>query len=89
MPAPDFSTYTPGLDSPPVQSVAVMLHDSDALPWEPRALWIGTGGTLVARLRDDAADCTFQNIPAGSYLLGAFRLLKATGSTVSGVVALR
>lgn len=85
----ELTSFQPGLESPGRQSVAITLHDTNALPWEPRYLWIGTGGTLVYRLRDDAADRTLTNIPDGFLLPGIFKLLKATGSTVAGVVAFR
>jgi hypothetical protein len=51
-----------------------------------RALYIGTAGTVVGRLKGDGADRTWKNAPAGGYLLGAFVLVKAA-STADDMLA--
>jgi hypothetical protein len=67
---------------------AVTPHDSDALPIIPKALYVGTGGTLVVRGVDASADVTFRNVAAGQVLEVRARYIRATGTTAADLVAL-
>lgn len=51
-----------------------------------RAIWVGTGGTVVG-ITTDGSTLTFTNVPSGSMLEGQFKQIKSTGTTATGLVA--
>ena len=67
---------------------AVTPSDSEILPVLPKGLYVGTGGNLVLRTIDSAADVTFQNVPDGAILDVRASYVRQTGTTASGIVAL-
>lgn len=67
---------------------AVTPHDINELPTIPKALYIGTGGTLVLRGMDDGADVTFKNVASGQVIDVRARHVRATGTTASDIVGL-
>lgn len=71
---------------PPTQSEPVTPHASNAIGPPVRALWIGTGGDLVYKLRGDTASRTLKNIPNGTLIPGFFSHVVNT-STASDIVA--
>lgn len=81
-----------GLDSPAIKAAAVTLSDSTDLTVNgqlPRALYIGTGGTLALKLGDDSSAVSFTNVPNGTLLPVRAKNAMSTGSSgVSGVIAL-
>lgn len=83
-----FAGLVDGVSAPATRGVAVVAHDSAPLSDIPKALFIGVGGDLVARGLHDAGDVTFRNLPSGSVLPFRARLVKATGTTASAIVAL-
>lgn len=70
---------------PSGQSFAVTPNDSTAVP-VGRALIVGTAGNITGRLVDDTADTVFP-LPAGIHPM-RFKLIKATGTTATGLVVL-
>lgn len=56
-------------------------------------LYIGTGGTVIAAMLDDAPGVThtYKNVPSGSTLAGKFVLVKSTGNgtTAADIIARR
>ena len=54
---------------------------------EPKGIWVGGAGTIVGQLVGDEADRTFVGIGAGSMLPLRFRLIKATGTTATNIIA--
>lgn len=88
--APDpFDTQQPGLSSPASNAFAITPSDSTDLAVAARALYVGTGGTVVVRLRATGTTAvTFKNVPSGSVLpVRAVRVL-ATGTTAADLVGL-
>jgi hypothetical protein len=82
----DFSSQSPGLEAPGSSLFAVTPADSD-LPALVRALYVGTGGTLVLLAKDDSTPVTLSNVPAGAFIpVRAKRVLAAT--TASGIVGI-
>ncbi len=68
--------------------LTVTPSDSTVLPANVRALYVGTGGTLV--VTDQAGtDATFSNVPTGALLPIRATKVKATGTTASTIIALR
>ena len=67
--------------------LAVTPSDSAAQPI-CRALYVGGAGNITGRLAFDTVDTVFSGIPAGSVLPLQFKLIKATGTTATNMVAL-
>ena len=70
------------------QAFTVVSSDAVELAFLPKALYIGTGGTLVVRAIDSAADVTFKNVASGQILDIRARFVRATGTTATDIVAL-
>jgi hypothetical protein len=51
-----------------------------------RALYVGGGGNLVCRLADDTADITLTGLVAGVVYPIAIALVRATGTTATGIL---
>lgn len=83
-----FGGHADSVSGPATRAVAVVPHDGNPLPEIPKALFIGVGGDLVARGAGDTADVTFKNLSTGSVLPFRARLVRATGTTASAIVAL-
>jgi hypothetical protein len=83
-----FATHAAGLDSPAFDAAAVTPHDTNDLAFTARALYVGTGGDVVAILKGDAASVTFRNVPAGTVLPVAAKRVLATGTTAANMLAL-
>lgn len=82
-----FQTY----DGPATSSrapYAVTPSDSVELSVIPKALYIGTGGTVILRGVGAGADVTFKNVANGQILDVAAQYVRATGTTASDIVAL-
>jgi hypothetical protein len=68
-------------------SLAVTPSDSATQPLS-RALFVGGAGNITGRLTSDTTDTVFNGIAAGTILPLRFKLIKATGTTATGLVAL-
>lgn len=74
---------------PAEQSIAVNVSSSDqTLTTASRALYIGSGGNLTVRLVGDSADSTYSNLAAGTVYPLACSIIRTSGATASGIVAL-
>lgn len=74
-------------------ALAVVPHDVNEVvdangTTYPRALYVGGAGNLTVRLADDSADVLLSNVPAGTILNIQAKLVKATGTTATLIVAL-
>jgi len=72
---------------PATSAVAITPNDSTNLTVAARAIYVGTGGTLVLKGWDDVS-VTFTNIPNGTILPVAAKRVMATGTTATDLVAL-
>lgn len=56
-----------------------------------RELYVGTGGTVIAEMLDDATTHTYKNVASGTTISGKFVLVKSTsnGTTAADIVARR
>lgn len=82
-----FESLADSVSNPATRAVAVVPHDINPLPDVPKALYIGTGGTLVAR-GASGGDVTFKNVPEGSVLPLRAQYVRATGTSAADIVAL-
>ena len=84
----NFASFTPSLGDPARDAFAIVPSDSTPLTIIPRALYVGTGGTLGLRLVDGTGDITFRNVAAGQLLDVRPAVVRATGTTATDVVGL-
>jgi len=63
-------------------------HDSNELSVIPKALYIGTGGTIVLRGVEASADVNFVNVANGQILDVRTQYIRATGTTASDIIGL-
>jgi len=76
------------VSAPATRAVAVVPHDSIALVDIPKALFIGTGGTIVLRGVGGGADTIWRNLASGSVLPVRAQFVRATGTTATDLLAL-
>ena len=68
-------------------SLAITPSDTLAQPI-CRALYVGGAGNITGRLAFDTVDTVFSGVAAGTILPLQFKLIKATGTTATLMVAL-
>jgi hypothetical protein len=83
----EFSMRADSVSAPARMAAAVTPHDVNPLADVPKALFVGTGGTIVAR-GVGGADVTFRNVPSGSVLPFRAQYVRATGTSAADIVAL-
>ena len=85
--ADEFANYTSGLDSPARQAFAIGTASyGTALSKTTRALWVGTGGTVVAEMAGGNT-VTFAGVQDGSILPIRVTAL-GTATSATGIVGL-
>ncbi len=67
---------------------AITPHATNAIDPLPKAIYVGTGGDLVARAVDGGADVTFKNLQPGQILDVRMSHIRATGTTAADIVGL-
>lgn len=88
MPAVDsFSRFQTHDVSPVTNAVAVTPHNTNELSYVSRALYVGTGGDIAVTMQDSGS-VTFVDVPTGTLLPIRVKIVKATGTTASDIVAL-
>jgi hypothetical protein len=60
--------------------------DNALLPRATKALYVGTGGTIVLRAVDDDSDTTFANVADGAILDVRVVAIRSNGTTASNIV---
>ncbi|HWH22757.1 MAG TPA: hypothetical protein VNT25_05635 [Allosphingosinicella sp.] len=83
-----FSAHGDSVSAPGTRALAVVPHDVNALADIPKALFVGTGGTIVMRGAGGGTDATFKNVPDGSVIPFRAHYVRATGTTAADIVAL-
>ncbi|HEX4695713.1 spike base protein, RCAP_Rcc01079 family [Sphingomonas sp.] len=83
-----FSSAADAVSAPARRALAVTPHDSNALSDIPKALYVGTGGSITMRGVDAAADQLWKNVPAGAILPFRAQYVRATGTTAADLLAL-
>ena len=82
-----FATFADQVSAPATRAVAITPSDSQPLGDLPKALFVGTGGTLVLR-GAGASDTVWRNVASGSVLPFRAQYVRATGTTASDLLAL-
>lgn len=83
-----FSRRADSADAPSAHPFAVVPSDAAPLAMIPKALYVGTGGTLVLRTASGSADVIFRNLANGQLLPVRAQYVRATGTTAANIVAL-
>jgi hypothetical protein len=83
-----FANSADQIIAPATRAVAVTPDDNAALPGVPKAIYAGSGGTIVMRGTRDASDTVWSHIPAGSVLPFRATHVRATGTSATGILAL-
>ena len=86
--ADNFSTLGDSPSAPSTYALAVTPHDSNALTDIPKALFVGTGGNIMMRGKNGAADQLWKNVPSGAILPFRAQYVRATGTTAADLLAL-
>jgi hypothetical protein len=89
MPAIDKQAQRGDTTDFPAKSLrAVTPNDTNELEYVAKALFIGTGGTLSLIAQEDTAAVTLANVAAGQIVPVRAKIVRATGTTATGIVAL-
>lgn len=87
MPFDRFGSMSDTAVSPSTRPYTITPSDTEELPETPKGLYVGTGGTVVLRGVNGAADVTYKNLGDGSYIAVRARYVRATGTTATDLVA--
>lgn len=83
-----FARQADSADAPSSHPLAIIPSNTVPLVATPKALYIGTGGTVVLRTASGATDVTFKNLASGQILPVRAQFVRATGTTAADIVAL-
>jgi hypothetical protein len=86
--ADGFSGRADSVSAPAMRAAPVTPSDAAALAQLPKALFVGTGGTLVLRGAGGGPDAVFKNVADGTVLPFRAEFVRATGTTAADIVAL-
>lgn len=82
-----FFAHGDQVSAPARGAMAVVPHDVNGLGVLPKALFVGTGGTIVAA-GAAGGDVTFRNLADGTVLPFRAAYVRATGTSAADIVAL-
>lgn len=83
-----FQTMSDSPTAPSRAPFAIVPHDSTALPTLPKAIFVGSGGTVTLRGVDAATDVVLKNVASGQVLDIRASHVRATGTTAADLVGL-
>lgn len=86
--ADSFANAADAVSAPARRAAAVVPNDSAALSDVPKALYVGTGGTIAMRGIDGSTDQSWKNVPSGTVLPFRAQYVRATGTTAADILAL-
>lgn len=82
-----FKTFARSLTSPPENGAEIAPSDLETLPQVTRALYVGGGGDVALRLMG-GAEVTFRGLQAGVLIPIRVDMVKAAGTTATGLIGL-
>lgn len=88
MPLDLFKHSGNSLIAPATSAFAINPDDAATLPLATRAIYVGSGGSMVAQMIDGGEDITFENLSPGSVLAIRLRAVRGTGTTASSLIGL-
>lgn len=88
MPLDTFNAVLDSLTAPSRNCFSITQSDAAALPFLPKAIYVGTGGNLVVRAIDGSSDVRFTNVASGTILDIRVTSVRATGTTAANLIGL-
>ena len=83
------STAKQTQESPATSSYSVTPHDTNEIgPYVPRAIYVGVGGDIAMELEGDETSIVWVGVPTGALLPVKARIILATGTTATNIIAL-
>ena len=76
------------LSDPSAAPFAISPHDTNALTRLCKAIYVGSGGTIILRAPGSDTDVAFVGVPSGMVLPVRASHIRATGTTAGNLVAL-
>lgn len=86
--ADDFANRADAVSAPATLAVAVVPSDTLPLPDMPKALYVGTGGSVTMQGAGGGADTVWKNVASGAILPFRARYVRASGTTAADLLAL-
>lgn len=83
-----FGSTSDSVIAPARQAFAITPNNNDDLPRFTKAIYVGTGGTVVVRAIGSDEDVIFTNMQDGSILDVRCSAVRASGTTASDIVGL-
>lgn len=80
-----FKSHARTLTSPPEHAIEIIPSDLNEQSHVTRALYVGGGGDVVVRLKEDVV-VTLANVPSGTFLPLRIQQVLASGTTASAIV---
>jgi hypothetical protein len=75
-------------ESPARASEPITPNNTVQLSSIPKAIYVGSGGSITGQLVGDTEDRTFGGVPTGAILPFQFKLIKASGTSASQIIGL-
>jgi hypothetical protein len=73
--------------APATAPFAIVPDDVNPLPWVPKGIYVGGGGTITLRGVGGSEDVTYRNLPDASYVAVRALYVRATGTTATSLIA--
>jgi type 1 fimbria pilin len=86
--ADSFANRADHVVAPATSAIAVVPSDTTALTDIPKALYVGTGGTVTMRGVNGSVDTVWKNVANGTILPFRARYVRATGTSAADLLAL-
>jgi hypothetical protein len=83
-----FDTLLDSPTQPARNAFAITPDDGAEIDPLPKAVYVGTGGTIALRTIDGADDVTFKNVASGQTLDVRARFIRATGTSAADLIGL-
>lgn len=82
-----FSRFQTQDFSPLTNAASVTPHNTNELSYVTRALYVGGAGDVAVTMQD-SGEVTFVGIPAGTTIPVRVKIVKATGTDATSIIAL-
>jgi hypothetical protein len=85
--ADNFETLADSPEQPARLLFSITPHATNEIDPLPKAVFVGSGGTLTCRAADSSADVTL-NVQSGQVIDARIRYIRAAGTTASNLVGM-
>ena len=82
-----FSRFQATVISPLTTAASVTPHNTNELSYVTRAVYVGGAGNVKVTMQD-GGEVTFVDVPAGTVLPIRVKIVQATGTTATSIIAL-